>query len=175
VTAPRIRRRAAFATPQGGTYAVTATILDSRKGRPNHHVKLTFWVSGGATRRRRATSRRRRVQLIPDKKDYAPGNTAELLIQAPFYPPEGLVSWRRGGLVKTEKIALTGPTKVIAVPITDADDAEHPRPGRSRRAWRIGSTTRAIRTPKLPKRPAYAVGTLNLAGAAAAAHARGRR
>ena len=39
--------------------------------------------------RRRARSRRSSVQLIPDKKEYAAGDTAELLVQAPFYPAEG--------------------------------------------------------------------------------------
>src|SRR6185503_183786 len=61
-----------------------------------------------------------RVNLIPDKKEYTAGNTAELLVQSPFYPAEGIVTWRRSGIVKTERIAITGPTKVITVPITDA-------------------------------------------------------
>ncbi|MBL0220953.1 MAG: hypothetical protein IPQ07_44670 [Myxococcales bacterium] len=51
------------------------------------------------------------MQLIPDKHDYSPGNTAEVLIQTPFYPAEGVLSWRRSGIVKLERITLDGPTR----------------------------------------------------------------
>jgi uncharacterized protein YfaS (alpha-2-macroglobulin family) len=58
--------------------------------------------------------------MIPDKKEYAAGDTAELMVQAPFYPAEALVSWRRSGIVKTERIALTGRRSVIKVPLAEA-------------------------------------------------------
>ena len=148
----------AFATKEGGTYEVTATILDSRK-RPNQ-TKLTFWVSGGAQPKARTVAQER-VQLIPDKKEYTPGNTAEILIQAPFYPAEAVVSWRRSGLVKTERIEITGPTKVITVPITDTMT-----PNMYVQVDLIGMADRlddkGDPDPKLPKRPAYAAGSLNL-------------
>src|SRR6185295_20201419 len=106
-----------FETAKGGEYQVTATIIDE-KGRPNQ-TKLTFWVSGVEQPRARDVAQEK-VQLIPDKKEYTPGNTAELLLQSPFYPAEGIVTWRRSGIVKTERITLTGPTKVLSVPIADA-------------------------------------------------------
>ena len=59
------------------------------------------------------------MQLIPDKKEYTPGNTAEIMVQAPFYPAEGIVTWRRSGIVKTERITLSGPTASLKVPITE--------------------------------------------------------
>ncbi len=147
-----------FATKEGGTYEVTATILDSRK-RPNQ-TKLTFWVSGGSQPKVRNVAQER-VQLIPDKKEYTAGNTAEILIQAPFFPAEAVVSWRRSGLVKTERIEITGPTKVITVPITDAMT-----PNIYVQVDLVGMAERlddkGDPDPKLPKRPAYAVGSLNL-------------
>ncbi len=147
-----------FKTTQGGTYSVTATIVDD-KGRSNT-TSLTFWVAGGDTPKSRDVAQEK-IQLIPDKKDYAPGNTAELLIQAPFYPAEGLVTWRRGGMVKIEKIALTGPTKIITVPITD-----QMTPNLHVQVDLVGASDRlddkGDPDPKLPKRPAYAVGTINL-------------
>ena len=90
-----------FTTTEGGTYQVTATIVDA-KGRPNQ-TKLDFWVTGGDQPPAREVQQER-VQLIPDKKEYTAGNTAELLVQAPFYPAEGIVTWRRSGIVKTERI-----------------------------------------------------------------------
>ena len=102
------------------------------------------------------------ASLIPDKKDYQPGDTAEILVQAPFFPAEGLLTLRRSGLVTTERFVMTGPTHVLKIPIQEsyipnvwvqvdlvgaavrADDAGQPK-------------------PDLPKRPAFAIGQLNLA------------
>ncbi|MEO8703660.1 MAG: alpha-2-macroglobulin family protein [Kofleriaceae bacterium] len=148
-----------FATKEGGTYQVTALAVDA-KGRPNQ-TKLTFWVAGGTQPKARNVSQER-VQLIPDKKEYTPGNTAELLLQAPFYPAEALVSWRRSGIVKTERMQITGPTKVITVPITDAMT-----PNMYVQVDLVGMADRlddkGDPDQSLPKRPAYAVGAINLA------------
>jgi alpha-2-macroglobulin len=101
------------------------------------------------------------VQLIPDKKEYRAGDTAELLVQAPFYPAEGVVSWRRSGIVRTERISLAGPTTSIKVPISDAMV-----PNLFVQVDLVGA---AVRTDdrgepdaSLPKRPAYAVGQIDL-------------
>ena len=147
-----------FTTKEGGTYQVTATIVDA-KGRPNQS-KLTFWVTGGDEPPAREV-KQEVVQLIPDKKEYTAGNTAELLVQAPFYPAEGVVSWRRSGIVKTERITLTGPTTVLTVPIT-----EGMVPNLYVQVDLVGAAARTDDKgdpdPKLPKRPAYAVGQINL-------------
>jgi len=158
VTAAKDPTPCTFATSKGGTYQVTAIAVDD-KGRPNQ-TKLTFWVSGGDQPPARDLAQER-VQLIPDKQEYRAGNTAELLVQAPFYPAEGIVSWRRSGIVKTERITLTGPTKVITVPISD-----QMVPNMFVQVDLVGMAARTDDKgdpdPKLPKRPAYAVGTINL-------------
>jgi uncharacterized protein YfaS (alpha-2-macroglobulin family) len=147
-----------FQTPHGGEYRLTATIVDAQL-RANQ-TRLTFWVAGGEQPPARDVERQQ-VQLVPDKKDYTPGNTAEILVQAPFYPSEGVLTWRRSGIVKAEKITLDGPTTVIAVPISDAMV-----PGLSVQVDLVGLAPRTddqgLLDPKLPKRPAYAVGTIEL-------------
>jgi hypothetical protein len=149
----------AFQSRDGGEYQLTATIVDAQ-GRPNQ-TRLTYWVSGGARPPARDVEQER-VQMIPDKKTYTPGNTAEILVQAPFYPAEGVVTWRRSGIVKAEKIALDGPTQVITVPISDALV-----PNLIVQVDLVGLAARTddagVPDPKLPKRPAYAVGTIDLA------------
>ena len=147
-----------FLTKEGGSYQVTAVIVDA-KGRPNT-TKLTFWVTGGDQPPARDV-KQERANLIPDKKEYAAGDAAELLVQAPFYPAEALVTWRRSGIVKVERFALTGPTTTIKVPIVDAMV-----PNLHVQVDLVGA---AVRTndkgepdPALPRRPAYAVGTINL-------------
>ncbi|HEY5934552.1 MAG TPA: DUF6049 family protein, partial [Kofleriaceae bacterium] len=147
-----------FKTKEGGTYQVTATIVDAR-GRPNQ-TKYTFWVTGGDVPLARDVSQEK-VQIIPDKKDYAAGQTAELLLQAPFYPAEGVISWRRSGIVQTERVTFDGPTKVIKVPIADTFV-----PNMIVQVDLVGAAARlddkGDPDPKLPKRPAYAVGQINL-------------
>src|SRR6185503_13832255 len=101
------------------------------------------------------------VNIIPDKKEYTAGNTAELMVQAPFYPAEGIVTWRRSGIVKTERITLTGPTASLKVPIED-----RMTPNLYVQVDLVGLAMRANDRgepdPKLPKRPAYAVGSIDL-------------
>ncbi len=147
-----------FGTKEGGTYKITALIVDA-KGRPNQ-TTLTFWVTGGEQPPSRDLAQEK-VQIIPDKKEYAPGNTAELLLQMPFYPAEAVISWRRSGIVKTERLAITGPTKVITVPINDAMT-----PNMFVQVDLVGMAARlddkGDPDPKLPKRPAYAVGSIDL-------------
>jgi uncharacterized protein YfaS (alpha-2-macroglobulin family) len=147
-----------FQTKQGGAYKVTASITD-KEGRPNTTI-LTFWVSGGGRPPQREVAQES-VQLIPDRKEYAPGATAELLVQAPFFPAEGVVTWRRSGIVKSERITLAGPTAVIKVPIDDTMT-----PNLYVQVDLVGAAARVDDQgepdPALPKRPAYAVGQINL-------------
>jgi alpha-2-macroglobulin len=148
-----------FTTKQGGTYELVAIVTDD-KGRANQ-TKLTFWVSGGDSAPPSREVTREVVQLIPDKKDYTPGNTAELMVQAPFFPAEGIVTWRRSGIVKTERITLTGATTSLKIPIVDTMT-----PNLHVQVDLVGMAVRANDTgepdPSLPKRPAYAVGSINL-------------
>ena len=148
-----------FTTTKGGTYQVIATIVDPQ-GRPNQ-TKLTFWVTGGDEPPAREV-KQELVQLIPDKKEYAAGNNAEILVMAPFYPAEGIVTWRRSGIVKLEKIKLDSASKVITVPIDDGMT-----PNIAVQVDLVGAVARVDDhgdpDPKLPKRPAFAVGSLNLA------------
>ncbi len=158
VTAAADAATCKFDTAKGGMYELHATIVD-KKGRPNQ-TTLTYWVSGGDALPGRGVAQER-VQLIPDKKSYTDGDTAEILVQAPFYPAEALVTWRRSGIVKTERFAIDGPTKVITVPIADGMT-----PGMTVNVDLVGAAARTDDKgqvdPKLPKRPAYAVGTIEL-------------
>jgi uncharacterized protein YfaS (alpha-2-macroglobulin family) len=158
VTASSAASHCTFKTATGGSYRVTATITDA-KGRPNQ-TTMTYWVSGGDQPAAREVVQEQ-VQLIPDKKEYVDGNTAEVLVQSPFYPAEGVVSWRRSGIVKSERVTLSGPTTVIKVPITDAMV-----PNIYVQVDLVGAAPRTddkgLPSPSLPKRPAYAVGQLML-------------
>jgi uncharacterized protein YfaS (alpha-2-macroglobulin family) len=150
--------KCSFATKEGGQYRVTATILDDRE-RPNES-ELTLWVAGGKVIPRRDVEQEK-VELIPDRKEYRAGDTAEILVQAPFYPAEGIVSLRRSGIVRTERFRMGGPSYTLRVPIE-----EKYVPNLHVQVDLVGAAARADdagRTDdRLPRRPAFAAGSLNL-------------
>ena len=169
VIAAKDARSCSFATKEGGTYQVMATIVDA-KGRPNQ-TKLDFWVTGGDQPPARDVEQER-VQLIPDKKEYRGGDVAELLVQAPFYPAEAVVSWRRSGIVKTERIQHRRPDEGDHGADHRRDGAEHVRAGRPGR--RGGAARRPGRSGSEAAEAAGVRGGLDRsAGAAEAADAGG--
>jgi uncharacterized protein YfaS (alpha-2-macroglobulin family) len=96
-------QKCTFVAKQGGRYTITARVMDDRE-RPNES-EITIWVPGGKTPPKRNVEQEE-AQIIPDKKDYAPGDTAEILVIAPFENAEGVLTLRRDGLVKTERFSM---------------------------------------------------------------------
>jgi uncharacterized protein YfaS (alpha-2-macroglobulin family) len=147
-----------FETKEGGQYRVTATIRDDRERR--NESELTLWVAGGKLVPKRDVEQED-AQLIPDRKEYHAGDTAEVLVQAPFYPAEGVLTLRRSGIVSAEQFRMDGPSHTLRVPIKEGYT-----PNLYVQVDLVGA---AVRTDdegksleKLPKRPAFAKGTLNL-------------
>ena len=147
-----------FDTTLGGEYRITAIVVDDA-GRRNQ-TELTRWVSGGQ-RPPSGNVEREDVQLIPDSEDYAPGDSAQILVQAPFFPAEGLVTLRRDGLVYSERFTMDGPTYTLHVPIE-----EQYIPNIHVQVNLVGSAVRVDdagnELTSAPRRPAYARGRLNL-------------
>ena len=147
-----------FETILGGEYRISATVVDEA-GRSNL-TEMTRWVSGG----QRPPSRnveQEHLQLIPDGETYAPGDTAHILVQAPFFPAEGLLTLQRDGLVTSERFTMDGPTHTLHVPIEDVYI-----PNLFVQVDLVGSAVRVDGAGNdllaLPHRPAYASGRLNL-------------
>lgn len=151
-------KECSFATKEGGRYRITADIVDAH-GRPNQ-TELTIWVSGGKQPAARDVEQEE-VTLIPNKKTYQPGDTAEILVQAPFYPAQGLMSIRRSGIVSTESFTLDGPTTTLKIPIVDRYT-----PNLHVQVDVVGSTMRldddGDPVEALPRRTAFAKGSLRL-------------
>lgn len=147
-----------FDTATGGTYQVTATVLDDRE-RANRS-ELTLWVAGGERPPEREV-KQEEVTLIPNGKSYQPGDVAEILVQTPFYPAEGLLTLRRSGMVNSERFTMDGPTTTLRVKIEDAYI-----PNIHVQVDLVGAATRSDDKgeplPDAAKRPAYATGEINL-------------
>ncbi|MCA9706689.1 MAG: hypothetical protein KDK70_12630 [Myxococcales bacterium] len=150
--------RCSLAARKGGTHRVTAVVVDA-KGRPSR-TELTVWVAGGELPGPRDVTQEP-VLLIPDREHYEDGQTAVIAVSAPWAPAEGLVTIRRSGLVEERTIHLSETSTTVEVPITDAMT-----PAVMVQVDLVGAAPRrgpdGKIDPKLPKRPAHAVGSVQL-------------
>jgi uncharacterized protein YfaS (alpha-2-macroglobulin family) len=62
-----------------------------------------------------------RIDLVPERKNYAPGDSARIMIKSPWEQATALVTTEREGVRTHRRFALTSSQQSITVPITDAD------------------------------------------------------
>ena len=147
-----------FTAKAGGVYTIIASVLDDRERR--NESELTLWVSGGRVVPKRSVEQEE-AQLIPDKKEYAGDETAEILVNSPFVPAEGVLTLRRNGIVKTERFTMTEASKVLKIKLDErylpSINAQVDLVGAAERVDDKGETLKDA-----AKRPAFATGNLNL-------------
>jgi hypothetical protein len=147
-----------FVAKQGGRYTITATVMDDRER--FNQTEITIWVAGGKTPPKRNVEQEE-AQIIPNKKDYAPGDVAEILVMSPFPQAEGVLTLRRDGLVKTERFTMKESSITLKIPIE-----EKYLPNITAQVDLVGAAPRTNdkgeTDEKLAKRPAFASGSLNL-------------
>jgi alpha-2-macroglobulin len=147
-----------FTAKKGGVYTISASVMDDRE-RINES-ELTLWVSGGKTVPKREVEQEE-ANLIPNKKDFSPNDVAEILVQTPFTPAEGVMTLSRNGIVKQERFTMTEASKVLKFKIE-----EKWLPNINVQIDLVGASSRTDDKgdidPKLPKRPAFASGSLNI-------------
>lgn len=147
-----------FAPREGGAYRVVATITD-KAGRPNRSEFRT-WVAGAKTRPQRGVEQEQ-VELVPSGEEFADGDVAEILVNAPFPDAQGLLTLRRSGIVHTERFSIAGSSHTLRIPIIDAYvpdiTVQVDLVGQSARADDDGAPIEGA-----PPRPAYASGSLQL-------------
>ena len=104
---------------EGGQYQIVASGTDDTGNAISSAAYV--WVSGGdfvAWPRQNND----RMELVADKKFYAPGESAEILIPNPFTGTvEALVSLERGGVIEAKRVTFNSNSETLEVPIT----AEH--------------------------------------------------
>ncbi len=151
-------QKCSFVAKQGGQYTITATVMDDKER--FNESNLTVWVPGGKTPPKRNVEQEE-TQIIPSKKDFAPGDTAELLVISPFTPAEGVLTLRRDGIVKTERFTMKDSSITLKIPLD-----EKYLPNITAQVDLVGAESRTddkgeVDT-KLAKRPAFASGNINL-------------
>jgi uncharacterized protein YfaS (alpha-2-macroglobulin family) len=107
--------RCLLPTKGGGAYRVTAVVRDEH-GRKSQTV-ARVWVMSRDARPDRGLAEGT-VDVIADKKAYGPGESAELLVVAPFPGAEGVVVLARQGILATQRFSMTGAMQTIKVPLS---------------------------------------------------------
>ena len=104
-------------TPEkGGQYQITARGEDDAGNQISSAGYV--WVSGSDFT---AWPRQNndRMELVADKRLYAPGDTAKILIPSPFTGTvQALVTLERAGILETNRMTLTGNSETLEIPIT---------------------------------------------------------
>ena len=147
-----------FETPVGGRYRITAIVKDELdRGNKSQFVR---WVSGSDLRPSRDVEQEE-ATLVPDKETYQPGDVAEILVQGPFNPAEGLLTVSRNGVLYTERFLIEAGSVTLKIPIEE----EH-IPNLNVQVDLVGSAQRTDDQGEplsgVPDRPAFATGSLNL-------------
>jgi alpha-2-macroglobulin len=148
-----------FTAKEGGRYRVVATIHDEH-GRANES-DLLLWVAGGNQPPNRKIEMQK-VELIPDRKEYKAGETAQILVQAPFYPAEATMTLRRSGVARVTRFHLDGPSYTVSIPVEEAWT-----PNVHVQVDLVGAEPRNAEAVKIGdgatrRQPAFAAGEINL-------------
>lgn len=62
-----------------------------------------------------------RIDLVPERKLYAPGDTARIMIQSPWEQATALVTKEREGIRSHERFTLNSTQQSVSIPITEED------------------------------------------------------
>jgi uncharacterized protein YfaS (alpha-2-macroglobulin family) len=100
---------------EGGQHYIVATVFDGKERR--NLTRISTWVEGDTPAEARKAEMQNLI-LIPDKKEYQPGDTAEVMVSAPFFPAHGLVTIRRDTIVSTMPLDMDTSSKSVKIPIT---------------------------------------------------------
>ena len=108
------RGSTSFTPKDGGEYRIGAEGRDDA----GHTIKSSAysWVYGGDVFW--GVNDTNRVDLIADKSSYKPGDTAGILVTAPYAGMSALMTIERGEVIEHKLFTLKGTTELLQVPIS---------------------------------------------------------
>ena len=107
-----------FTPPQSGSYILVADAKD-KAGRATQSG-LYLWASGkGVAGWERYDDHR--MDIVPEKTNLLPGQSARLMLKNPFAQARALVTVEREGVRRVFSQLVSGPAPVIEVPMQEAD------------------------------------------------------
>lgn len=106
------------AIEKGGYYVVEARAEDG-EGRSTR-TRLGFYALGpGYTAWQRYDHNR--IDLVPEKKTYRPGDTARIMVKSPWDSATALITTEREGIRTWRTFALTSTQQTVTVAVTEQD------------------------------------------------------
>lgn len=100
--------------PRGGYYLLKAEAKDDQ-GRSTKTTSSFYALGAGYTAWERYDHNR--IDLVPEKSTYRPGDTARILVKSPWEKATALLTTEREGVRTHETIALTSTQQTFSVPI----------------------------------------------------------
>jgi uncharacterized protein YfaS (alpha-2-macroglobulin family) len=102
----------------GGEYLIIATAKDA-EGRSTTTRTWFYAVGGGYTAWERYDHNR--IDLVPEKKTWKPGETARIMVKSPWEHATALLTTEREGVRTWKTFELTSTQTTVTVPITEKD------------------------------------------------------
>ncbi|MCB8923281.1 MAG: Ig-like domain-containing protein [Ardenticatenaceae bacterium] len=110
------KANASFTPEFGGSYIAVATVTDN--GGHQQTSSTYLWVIDSAFIGWRTDPKERRMELVLDKQDYQPGDTAQILVQSPFEGPvQAWLTIERGNLIEQRVVTLQTTSDILDIPI----------------------------------------------------------
>ncbi|HYI10473.1 MAG TPA: alpha-2-macroglobulin family protein [Thermoanaerobaculia bacterium] len=103
---------------EGGQYLLIAT-ADDGQGRSTTTREWFYAIGEGYTAWAREDHNR--IELVPEKKTYKPGETARIMVQSPWESATALLTTEREGVRTWKQFELTSTQQTISVPITEKE------------------------------------------------------
>jgi uncharacterized protein YfaS (alpha-2-macroglobulin family) len=104
--------------PSGGNFVLKAT---GKGAAGAFAVTRSFFYALGDGYTAWARHDHNRIDLVPERQTWKPGDTARIMIQSPWEQATALVTTEREGIRTHKQFALASTQQSIAVPITEAD------------------------------------------------------
>jgi uncharacterized protein YfaS (alpha-2-macroglobulin family) len=106
----------ALTVTEAGYYLVLATLKDAR-GRTARAAVDAYVLGPGQSFWQDDDSWK--VELVPDKRHYRPGDTARVLVKSPFNEAEAPVTVEADGVLEKKRVKLVGATPTVTIPISE--------------------------------------------------------
>ncbi len=103
---------------EGGEYLIIATASDA-EGRSTTTRTWFYAIGAGYTAWERYDHNR--IDLVPEKKSYRPGETARIMVKSPWEHATALLTTEREGVRTWKTFELTSTQTTVSVPITEKD------------------------------------------------------
>ncbi|MEP6915666.1 MAG: MG2 domain-containing protein, partial [Acidobacteriota bacterium] len=104
--------------PSGGNFEVSAT---GRAASGAFAVTRSSFYALGNGYTAWARHDHNRIDLVPERKTWKPGDTARIMIQSPWEQATALVTTEREGIRTHRQFALTSTQQSVTIPITESD------------------------------------------------------